>query len=1266
MTTNKIENDQWFDNVEIDLLNSLTYHYGYISNSNCCDLSLSNRLAIGTSKCLFILNLNLNWPSPITNTSPSKFIYNYNKLNKSKVSSNASSNVKNSNNSSSSLTKQTIQLDSWTRDLYENRNESVYVNVIGFVEKSRQMHVIYKGYYKLSETCKSSKRKSQNYINSSTSSTNKKILEEESNDSMIQIEDQDNKRSKISTRAQKNSSNGSSNGYLSDSKKRTYSSEASKLIQKNLYEYNAHKQLFEQTKLFDGYLFQHLSSLNPNSHYQQSYQSDETGEKVNSSNLSISSGYKYAKWNKNLNMSLLCSITFDNQIILFDCTSLNINSQIKSNASLDDDSIANAEWKSYDTSSTSKYFNLTEYYLKDRKIEHSILKSTSINDYLKNLNKIIPRCIEWSSLIFQPSECHSQQFQLQIFEYLFVAFKSNEVGFFRICKEPEQEIKIKLDFVLNVNNYKGSLYQQERASTNENEKENTVDNLYTYQELFENFYSSGSKFEFFQITSIKFWHINEIVGSNVTLSCKTMNKLFGVLLIGLSNGDVLIKIVNIKSLLDGSFNMRTEPNKFFKLRNIVNVGPIDKLDIYSLNKMAMNVDDHRKEAENENTAAYFDKLIKLNDADSHYLLIVIQTENRLTFTTVIFDAKNESLLELENQNQNQNLTTTIYYIYKQTEEEQSQLETTNFMLINHFKLINSNLLGHKQHSRKNDEHEVEMEFLLTYENGYMRCLKISALYSNRIISQNKSIHLRLIKDTLVNNSNEINLISNRKDASNKTNLCQNQISRSKNQFLATKRFFLTSNKQILIQVSDFPKLSIIQKKSPQLQINIFSLKCVSKQLPSSNMFLLAETDKIQSLNDCSGNFKNELNKIFKEFQLDFIYLNLFVNDWFNNSLLENNLIKNNETIWLIKRTIYLSDLKKDRQFFKYLYLNIRRSYSLLMNGNKSDFLELQILACYYKRVRILCFILYSYFELMTGLNSFNNSVLESIREASERDEDEDDEDGDEEDDYDYGENESDEIVQDEQKSIVSGINVSSKKEKAIAINQSASLRFFGEPDEHDIINSSQYYRSMFKEHSLEIFKFYSMRLLIRAYEIGFEKLTNKERLLLLIVGEFAHKRNFLVNKLDFGLFRTTHIEAMESTSPVKSKGKSSQNELIYSADAIQNWLKKNFFDINNSVKSPSKQSGKKTSLTSLIDLVDMLRCDICSSKIKIELSNELNSVKCEQSHNVPRCIKSLSPLNPFKYKKCNICNSMWNELLKEDYFNFPELYTNQNNCLFCD
>lgn len=53
----------------IERLNSITYNYGkLVDSANCISFQKkSNRLAICTEKCIFILNLNLNYPQVNTN-----------------------------------------------------------------------------------------------------------------------------------------------------------------------------------------------------------------------------------------------------------------------------------------------------------------------------------------------------------------------------------------------------------------------------------------------------------------------------------------------------------------------------------------------------------------------------------------------------------------------------------------------------------------------------------------------------------------------------------------------------------------------------------------------------------------------------------------------------------------------------------------------------------------------------------------------------------------------------------------------------------------------------------------------------------------------------------------------------------------------------------------------------------------------------------------------------------------------------------------------
>jgi hypothetical protein len=121
-----------------ELLNTIKYNYGKLGNSKCADLSESNRLAICTDRCIYLINLNLNWPQP-----PTKYSANYKKLSKNKLETN--------NNNTA---KQSFNIDAWLQDLNESKNELIYLNLIRNVAQSSRIESVYKELISIEDTLK--------------------------------------------------------------------------------------------------------------------------------------------------------------------------------------------------------------------------------------------------------------------------------------------------------------------------------------------------------------------------------------------------------------------------------------------------------------------------------------------------------------------------------------------------------------------------------------------------------------------------------------------------------------------------------------------------------------------------------------------------------------------------------------------------------------------------------------------------------------------------------------------------------------------------------------------------------------------------------------------------------------------------------------------------------------------------------------------------------------------------------------------------------
>jgi hypothetical protein len=166
-----------------------------------------------------------------------------------------------------------------------------------------------------------------------------------------------------------------------------------------------------QTSLFDSSIYEFIGSLN-SLHTQNAQQTDDDNESDKSKTMS---GFKYCKWNKNLDYNLLATITNDNQIIVFDCDQLAINKKLKEN----------------------KIINVSELWLKIRK---NYEKIESHQHYIDILYDMTPCCIEWSGKIEKKYD-----------DLLFIAFKSNTIAIFRFNYSCSNLFQVEFDSMFSIN-----------------------------------------------------------------------------------------------------------------------------------------------------------------------------------------------------------------------------------------------------------------------------------------------------------------------------------------------------------------------------------------------------------------------------------------------------------------------------------------------------------------------------------------------------------------------------------------------------------------------------------------------------------------------------------------------------------------------------------------------------------------------------------------------------------------------------------------------
>ena len=273
-----------------------------------------------------------------------------------------------------------------------------------------------------------------------------------------------------------------------------------------------------------------------------------------------------------------------------------------------------------------------------------------------------------------------------------------------------------------------------------------------------------------------------------------------------------------------------------------------------------------------------------------------------------------------------------------------------------------------------------------------------------------------------------------------------------------------------------------------------------------------------------------------------------------------------DLVWLFRRQLYLNQEFFAKTAFETVYSSLKATNKQI---EKQEALSDEFVA-YLKRIRIVCFYLANYFEMANG---FKSLPTPQVKEENEEDEDEMEE-----------SNEAPTVEEDER-----------------------------------VIRTAPYYWSMFNELTFCLYRDYSLRLVARACQIGFEQLSSHERLVMLLVGEFSLKKNFF------------------SCS---------------SHSASRQWLHEHFLNTAAS--------------NELMDLVSTVKCDFCGQMIRMDKSSELNTVECESAHVMNRCQKTLLPLDNFKFNTCAFCHAAWNVHDNRLYPNLSDHFGKQSHCLFCN
>ena len=148
----------------------------------------------------------------------------------------------------------------------------------------------------------------------------------------------------------------------------------------------------------------------------------------------------------------------------------------------------------------------------------------------------------------------------------------------------------------------------------------------------------------------------------------------------------------------------------------------------------------------------------------------------------------------------------------------------------------------------------------------------------------------------------------------------------------TKQVFLSTNNYLLYQINDFPQSSLVYKRSPQFQINVY---------------------RVRTCHTVLGHF----------FEVDPLYL----------SPQKRELVKLGDFVWLIKRQLYLSrDTFFDVEKFELFFQCVKFSQKYLNAGNlKTTDADLDGVLANFKRLRIMCLILGDYFEMVSSFDFEN-------------------------------------------------------------------------------------------------------------------------------------------------------------------------------------------------------------------------------------------------------------------------------------------------------
>ena len=199
----------------------------------------------------------------------------------------------------------------------------------------------------------------------------------------------------------------------------------------------------------------------------------------------------------------------------------------------------------------------------------------------------------------------------------------------------------------------------------------------------------------------------------------------------------------------------------------------------------------------------------------------------------------------------------------------------------------------------------------------------------------------------------------------------------------------------------------------------------------------------------------------------------------------------------------------------------------------------------------------------------------------------------------------------------------------------------------DYMNKSPaFYRNNYRDLSISSVKSRFISLIDHVYTIGFEKMIDIEKLMLLIQSDFALRNNFygkndreikIMQWINDNFTNYFELSKHEKGDSITEKLMNSYKKKLNSNENLSNSFKK------------------------------FLRCNICSKYLRIDKNTEMSYIECEFGHKIKRCVKSLLPLSLKVFKKCYLCEVEWTLYSEDEMPNFLDFFNHvERLCMFCD